>query len=478
MTLAEPQALQTRTGKLSELARHVILPNGIVSTGWPAVRATCQRLGVFFDGWQDGAGRCILAKRIDGLYAADTVIMSIARQVGKTYLIGWIIFALCIIRPKTTVIWTAHRFKTAHETFMVLKGMALRKVMRAHVNPDNIYSGSNNLSIGFRNGSRILFGARERGFGRGFSGVDVLVFDEGQILSATAMEDMVPTTNAAPNPLIFLLGTPPRPEDPSEVFSELRRDALDGTAEDVLYIEFSADPDGDIRDWEQVAKANPSYPLRTNRRAILRMMKNLTEDSFRREGMGIWDDDIDQGRKIPLEVWDATGLMGPKPDGQPRFFITVAREMESAAITVAAASKGMPHVELADQRSGVGWLTERVHELRKQYPRAKFGAYAAGPVKSWVPTFEEFGVDLQLFNVPENVAGSAHLKRLAENRLFTHSPDQLVRESLEGAEWRDLDGGGWVLDWKNSHGDPSLIAGVIGALWLLEASTVVTPAIY
>jgi hypothetical protein len=48
---------------LSEIARHVIAPKGIKSTGWPMVRDTCKRLGWHFDGWQDGSGRLILSKR-------------------------------------------------------------------------------------------------------------------------------------------------------------------------------------------------------------------------------------------------------------------------------------------------------------------------------------------------------------------------------------------------------------------------------
>jgi len=65
--------------------------------------------------------------------------------------------------------------------------------------------------ITFTNGSRILFGAREGGFGRGFAGVDILVFDEAQILGQKALDDMVPAVNTAPNPLVIRLGTPPRP---------------------------------------------------------------------------------------------------------------------------------------------------------------------------------------------------------------------------------------------------------------------------
>lgn len=456
-----------RVGKLSDVARHVVLPDGIVSTGWPAVRDTCRRLGIEFDEWQDGAGRAILAKRADGLYAADTVAMSIPRQVGKTFLIGSIVFALCIIAPGTTVVWTAHRFKTARESFMQLKAMAVRKAMAAHVDPANIYSGSGNESIGFRNGSRILFGARERGFGRGFSRVAILVLDEAQILSATAMEDMVPTTNAAPNPLILLTGTPPRPVDPGEVFSSLRGEALNGESEGVLYIEFSADTDADPNDREQWSRANPSYPSRTNARAILRMRKNLTPESFLREGLGVWNDLADAYRPVPLEVWSETvAELDREQLTSPAFFIAVAKEMRSASIAAAAEFRGVPHVELAEHREGTAWLTERVRELRERYPDASFGAYAAGPVRSWVPAFADLGVELRLLSVPETVSACSHLEQLLKGRGFSHSEARLFVDSLRGAEKRDLEGGGWVWDWRRSTSDLAPIAAATGALWM------------
>lgn len=42
----------SRQKKLHEAARHVIIPDGIVSTGWPAVRDTLRTVGVEFDPWQ------------------------------------------------------------------------------------------------------------------------------------------------------------------------------------------------------------------------------------------------------------------------------------------------------------------------------------------------------------------------------------------------------------------------------------------
>ena len=86
----------TSEPRLSDIAKHLILPEGITSTGWPRVRDRCKLFGLGFDRWQDGLGRASLAKRKDGLYAAgiDGVQICFPRHVGKTYTVGAIIFAL------------------------------------------------------------------------------------------------------------------------------------------------------------------------------------------------------------------------------------------------------------------------------------------------------------------------------------------------------------------------------------------------
>ena len=56
--------------KLTDVARHVILPEGIVSTGWPQVRKRLEEMGTHFDRWQNDLGRCFLAKRADGSYTS------------------------------------------------------------------------------------------------------------------------------------------------------------------------------------------------------------------------------------------------------------------------------------------------------------------------------------------------------------------------------------------------------------------------
>jgi len=74
------------TRRLSEVTKHLVIPDGIVSSYWPSVNNTCsKRLGITFDRWQEGAGSLILAKRANGKLAHTVggVGMSLPRQVGK-----------------------------------------------------------------------------------------------------------------------------------------------------------------------------------------------------------------------------------------------------------------------------------------------------------------------------------------------------------------------------------------------------------
>src|SRR5690349_719260 len=230
--------------RLADLAKHLIAPDSAVSTGWPKVRDTCNNLGWLFDEWQDDLGRLILSKDSSGLYACSIVAMSLCRQVGKTYLIGCIAFALCLTQPGTTVIWTAHRGRTATETFRVMKAKAKTPELAAFIDQrakgGGIRSANGEQEIEFLNGSRILFGARDAGFGVGFSNVGMLVLDEVQRATTKTMDDLLPTTNAAENPLVLCMGTPPRPTDAGEVFQMLRREAVKGESGDVLYVELGA----------------------------------------------------------------------------------------------------------------------------------------------------------------------------------------------------------------------------------------------
>jgi phage terminase large subunit-like protein len=355
-----PPPTKRGTRKLSDVARHVVVPTGIVSTGYPAVRDKCRDLGIVHDDWQQGLGRLILGKRATGKYAATVggIVMSIPRQVGKTFTVGSIIFALCLLFPGSMVLWTAHRTRTSNETFRSMKGLAGRSKIKPFVRA--IRSVNGEQEIEFRNGSRILFGAREGGFGRGFTEVDAIVFDEAQILTEKALEDMVAATNQsrwAAGALLFYMGTPPRPIDPSEAFSAKRSKALAGETTDQVYVELSADTDADPDDLDQVAKANPSYPDRTPLESVLRLRENLPSvEAWLREGLGIWDPKVST-RVIDELSWSAVADQHSVAVDRLTLAVDVSPNRSTAAVSLSGRRPdGLWHVELDEHRKGADWV--------------------------------------------------------------------------------------------------------------------------
>ena len=440
-------ATPTRPGtqKLSEIARRVHAPAGIVSTGWPAVEAKCADLGIAFRWWQVPIGRLVLAKRADGTYASTIggTGLSIPRQVGKTFLVAAIMFALCLLRPGFTVLWTAHRLKTAEETFGKLQVFAKRRKIAPYV--QQVRTGSGEQQIIFRNGSRILFGARERGFGRGFDQVDALVFDEAQHMTDSSLDDMVPATNQSRQPegaLMLFMGTPPRPQDPGEVFTRMRADAEAGD-EDTGWVEFGADPDFvptalpaplSDADWGQISTANPSVPEDTSRTAILRMRTKLGDDSFLREGLGIWTDRVSYHEKF-VAAWTSSADPEAARGEQVVFGVAEAPDRSWSAIAVGwKRPDGLTQVMLADYQAGTAWVPARVSELRE-----KWGGRVFAPPKT-LDAAEEVS--------PSHRAAAARgLVDAVTSGQVRHGNQPALNVAVNAAKWR-MRGEEQVLDRK------------------------------
>jgi hypothetical protein len=430
-------------------------------------------MGVKPDTWQSGLSMAVLAKREDGLYAAGIggVVISIPRQVGKTFTIGTLIFALCSLYPNLTVIWTAHRVRTHNETFRSMAAMAERKQIKPHIK--SVRRANGEQEIEFNNGSRILFGARESGFGRGFAEVDILVLDEAQILTEKAMEDMVPATNAAPNGLVLMMGTPPRPSDPGEVFMNRRAAALSGDDPDVLYVEFSADKNANPDDRKQWAKANPSYPRRTTESAILRMRKLLgSVESFLREGLGIWDEAALTKKAINAKAWDALALPADKVPADGRRVYAVRFSVDGSSVALAAAIRpdmGPIHIEgikLASMGDGtqwlVAWLVERHEKAAQIVVDGKAG------VGYLVNALHEARVPKSVIitaGTDTITSGTSMVEAAIGSKGLTHRGQEELDEQVKAAEKRKIgtNGGfGWAAP---DGGNVALLDAVTLAYW-------------
>lgn len=489
MPTATAERVDRSTLPLSEVARHVVIPEGVTESLWDDVAAVCEELGDTFDVWQDGLGQVVLGLREDGMFAATVggVVLSIPRQVAKTFLVGRIVFALCILFPNLNAIWTAHRVSTANSAFRSVVGLASRPGAARYV--EKILTGDE-LTIVFRNGSVLRYGARAQNFGRGETQVDVEVFDEAQILRADTLEDMVPAANQAKIPhgaLLFFMGTPPRPKDDGEEFLQRRAEALTDKPEgvvlergDMVYVECSADPEcgrpggPDLMDKAQIEKANPSYPKRTPWVSILRMRKNLKDDdSWRREALGIWD--ASQMTPTVIDPFDWRDLKGSPPaDGVVSYGVKFSPDGASVALAVALKHPAGVHVELVEHRPMghgtawlVDWLTERHNQAAQIVVDGRSGA--AGLVN-----------DLRAAKVPaktiiapdtgQAVAANVMLLEAVKRGTVSHFGDPVLNDSVAGSGKRKIGtAGGWGFEGIRG-GDSTPVEAVALAHWAAKTS--------
>jgi hypothetical protein len=446
------------------------LPAGadhLPSAGDDAVELA-DRAGLHLMPWQALVLRDALRERPGGRWAAFEVGLVVPRQNGKGSVLEALELAALFLSdpdlPPPLILHSAHEFKTSAEHFRRVRDLVestpmLSKQVRI------IRTAAGAEAIELHSGARLRFVTRTGGSGRGFS-ADLVVIDEAYNLTAEQMAAVLPTLSARPNPQVWYtssagMGT-------SEQLARIRSRGTAGGDPSLAYFEWSASDQASLDDRQAWAEANPALGYRIPEVFIEAERAALPDDQFGRERLGLWQDFGTHLPPVSLGAWAATEANVSKPS-EPVFFLTAAKEMRSATIAAAAMHDGRPHVELADHRSGVAWLDDRVRELRDRYPAAKFGAYSAGPMKAWAPTLAEAGIELDLLTGPQAVAACAHLQRLSDDLAFTHSPDETVSDSLRGAKSREMDGGGWVWDWKNSKGDLAPLAAVTGALWLLES---------
>ena len=455
------------------------MPSGIVSTGWRDISTQCVALGITFEQWQDGVGRLAFAKRADGVYAASVggTVMSIPRQVGKTYLVGGIAFALCLLTPRTKVIWTAHHSNTADETFDSMSAMAQMTKVAPHIRAVRAANGQQRIL--FRNGSRIEFGARERGFGRGKQKVSLLVLDEAQILTDSALENMVPSMNRANNPMMFMMGTPPRAQDSGEVFANKRMRALSGAAKDTFYVELSADPKADPDDIDQWAAANPSYPHFTPHEAMLRMRESFTDDGFKREALGIWDP-TSTVRVIDELTWNAQGDSASMAVERLTLSLEVPPGRRTAAVGLAGKrADGRWHVELHEERKGVDWAIPYVQALASvNRLHAVVADEMSGLVEKRRDRHYLIGTDILVTLAASEgrdmaIACAKFYDGIEDGSLF-HTDQPQVNVALSVATKRPLQGG-WAWNRKDPTSNISPVVAETLALWGAQNDNVMRP---
>lgn len=474
---------ESSTPRLSEFAKAFVFPPTIQKTVWPRVESKGRELGLGFDWWQSQLGTVCLGYDDRGKYVATVggVGLSIPRQVGKTYFVLAMIVILCVLFPGLQVVWTAHHLRTSTKTFTTLRGICQRRKISPLIRA--MRAGNGEQQVEFVNGSMIMFGARSQGFGRGFDEIDIEVFDEAQILDTKALEDMIAATNQARNEhgaLLFFMGTPPRPSDPSEAFELRRSKALAGKSPNAIWLEIAAERGSDPDDRSQWPIMNPSFPHRTPIESMERLRENLgDDDSWNREGRGIWDA-ADSSRVIDEVSWGLAADAASMAIERLTIAIDVPPDRSVASVALAGRrADGRWHVELDDSRKGVDWaIPWVVSRASKNRLHAVVVDEMSGLVEERRGKYYLIGTDIVVTLAAaegrDMAIGCAKYYDGIIDRSVLHTDQPQVNVALSLARKRPL-AGGWAWNRKDAASDITPVVAETLALWGAQNENVHRP---
>ena len=232
-----------------------------------------------------------------------------------------------------------------------------------------IRAANGEQEIPFRNGSNIMFGARETGFGRGFDEVDVIVFDEAQILTERALGTW---WRRRTSPGIHMgrccSSWAPAPADrPWRGVHGPSERGVGGEMVDRVYVECSADESATPTTGSSGRKRtrrSRTAPRNAPCSACARTCRRTT--SWMREALGVWDDTSTKSA-IPAAVWaDLYDIDTAQPHP---FALGVSMSADRKWTTIGLAghrSDRLIHLELLKVGRGSTWVIERLHQMERK----------------------------------------------------------------------------------------------------------------
>lgn len=326
------------------------------------------------DAWQELVLQSALGERTDGSWAAQRVGLSVPRQNGKSQLMVARALAGALIFGEKKIIISAHQADTARESFAKLVELLDadgNEWLRSRLDPkhgrDGVMSAFARESVKFKNGAQIQFKARTLAGGRGFSS-DCLLLDEAQRLNQAAWVSINSTMSARPNPQVWLLGTPPTPEDDGAVFESVRVSAMEGVSNTSAWLEWSLDADHPVylaaraalvsapRTWTpEVVEAcwwsNPAWNTRINDEVVQGEFETYTPEQFALDRLGMWASELRASRLITSDEWRSTDTT-VAPEGIRSFGVAFNLDGDRMALAGSVKHGDGVHVEVVDAMTG------------------------------------------------------------------------------------------------------------------------------
>lgn len=438
--------------------------------------------GVTLDGWQEVVLEASMGERADATWSARRVGLSVPRQNGKSQLLVARALAGALLFGEQKIVISAHQQDTARESFgklMEIIDSDANASLRSRVK--SVMNALNRESVKFTNGATIQFKARSGAGTRGFSS-DCLMLDEAQILSQRAWVSINSTMSAMPNPQVWLLGTPPTPEDDGEVFGSVRSSAIDGKSTAVAWLEWAADPKA--ADFDPASEytrwsANPAWNVRMNHEVVQGEFETYPPDRFALDRLGIWATEGAGTREISADEWASLGV-NEAPQGVKSFGVAFSVDGSRVAVGGSRLHEGGVHVELVGAHSGemssgvaalADWLAERWRDAAQIVISGRTGAPALEQA------LRQRGVPAKVLILPSTgqyLAACSMTLDAVRDKTLTHlatDGQAALDESVAVCDRkkRAVDGA-WGWEATTPDGDETPLEAVSLALWAAKTS--------
>lgn len=453
-------------------------PQGVRANSWRDVADLSARAGVVLDGWQELILESSMGERSDATWAAKRVGISVPRQNGKSQLLVSRALAGALLFGERKIVISAHQQDTARESFGKLLEIIEADAngwLRSRIRPGGIMQAINRESVKFTTGATIQFKARTQSGGRGFSS-DCLMLDEAQRLDRRAWVSINSTMSAMPNPQVWLLGTPPTPEDKGEVFGSVRQAAISGLSTASAWLEWAADPDAD--DFDPASEytrwsANPAWNVRINHEIVQGEFESYTAEEFAQDRLGIWGEALRTDGVISPPQW--SGCLAPDAEitSRPTVAIDVSPMLTHTGIVAAGkTADGRVGVEvtsdgetLIDYREGTEWAVELLTRNRAHVWMA-----AGSAAETLADRLVAGGCRVDVMSRTDYAKACVNFAAMvAQKRLVHRGQSELDKHVTVGAK-RSADEGLWTWGRIKSSSDITLLVAATVAAGALHST--------
>lgn len=499
--------LGSETPRIFTAPRRKLTPE--TTHGFAAIAFAEDVLGVKLFPWQKWLLKHALELNEDGSYRYRFVVVTVARQAGKTMLMLilalWHIYAL----DSPTVIATAQDLANAEKAW----GEAVEWAQ----SDEELEELIEKVNLGHPKFMKLVTGcqyrvaAASRKGGRGFSG-DLILLDElREHQSWDSWSAVTNTMNARPRAqawafsnagdalsivLRYLraqahrdLGWPDGDGD-AEILEALDEDMQEyltesGNEEVLGWFEWSAHPDSKRTDRTAWAQANPSLNHTdivencVTERAISAAMRTNPPSQFEIEVLCRWVS-MSEGGPFPEGAWRETQDNEARPADDARRMLCLAMSWNRTKCYIARAAKdtaGIPVVGIAADRTGTDWLIPWLIDNRETYGGIVIQSNGA-PETSLIddinnaklPDGKPANIPIISWSGPDLGSAAGLMFDRLERRAIRHLEHPGLDAAATSAAVKVFSQGAWVIDLAASPTDAAPLKAAIGAVWAVETT--------